>query len=291
MSTFEILMNSKKALIQLNIGILFLSTSGVLGRYITVDSTLTNLVRAVMALVILAAYCYYQKISFKFDSRRDLYIVLLSGVLFGGHWITYFYALDYSNVAIALLSLYTYAGFTAILEPLILKTPINRFDVLLSLIVFIGVLIMAPSFDIDNSYTIGILFGLLSSVLYTFRNILISVPAKRYDGSALMVVQIIAMVSVMIPFMGLFDYTGLVDQWVWIFLLALITTALGHTLFVKSFKALTPTTSSILSCIVPVYGILWAYLILGEIPTLKTMIGGGIILSVVLLKTLRTSKS
>ena len=91
--------------------------------------------------------------------------------------------------------------------------------------------------------------------------------------------------------MGLYDYTGLMDQWVWILLLALLTTALGHTLFVKSFQALTPTTSSILSCIVPVYGILWAYLILGEVPTTKTMIGGGIILSVVLLKTLRTSKT
>jgi drug/metabolite transporter (DMT)-like permease len=284
-------MNSKKALIQLNIGILFLSTSGVLGRHVTVDSTLTNLARAAMALLILAAYCYYQKISLKLDNRKDLYIVLLSGVLFGGHWVTYFYALDYSNVAIALLSLYTYVGFTAILEPLMLRTPINRFDIMLSLIVFVGVLIMAPSFDVNNSYTIGILFGLLSSVFYTFRNILISVPAKRYDGSSLMVIQLAAMVAVMMPFMGFYDYTGLTDQWFWILLLALFTTALGHTLFVKSFKELTPTTSSILSCVVPVYGILWAFLILGEVPTLKTMIGGAVILSVVLLKTLRTSKS
>ena len=150
---------------------------------------------------------------------------------------------------------------------------------------------MAPSFDVDNSYTIGILFGLVSSILYTFRNILISVPAKRYDSSALMVVQIMAMVAVMIPFMGLYDYTGLTEQWAWIFLLALFTTALGHTLFVKSFQALNPTTSSILSCIVPVYGILWAFLILGEVPSTKTMIGGAIILSVVLLKTLRTSRA
>ena len=234
-------MDNKKALIQLNIGILFLSTSGVLGRYITVDSTLTNLVRAAMALVILAAYCYYQKISFKFDTRKDLMVVVLSGVLFGAHWVTYFYALDYSNVAIALLSLYTYAGFTALLEPFILKTRLNKFDILLALIVFAGVMIMAPSFDVDNSYTIGILFGLLSSILYTFRNILISVPAKRYDSSALMVVQIIAMVAIMIPFMGFYDYTGLTDQWGWIFLLALFTTALGHTLFVKSFQAVSYT--------------------------------------------------
>jgi len=283
-------MDSKKALIQLNIGILFLSTSGVLGRYITVDSTLTNLVRAAMALVILATYCYYQKISFKFDTRKDLMVVLFSGVLFGAHWVTYFYALDYSNVAIALLSLYTYAGFTALLEPLILKTKLNKFDIFLSLIVFVGVLIMAPSFDVGNSYTIGILFGLLSSILYTFRNILISVPAKRYDSSGLMVVQLIAMIAIMIPFMGMYDYTGLSNQWGWILLLAFFTTALGHTLFVKSFQALNPTTSSILSCVVPVYGIFWAYLILGEVPSMKTIIGGTIILSVVLLKTMRTSR-
>ena len=283
-------MDNKKALIQLNIGMLFLSTSGVLGRYVTVDSTLTNLIRAAMALVIIWAYCSYQKNSFKLDHRKDLIVVLGSGVLLGAHWVTYFYALDYSNVAIALLSLYTYAGITALLEPLFLKTSFNKFDVFLSLIVLVGVLVMAPSFNLDNTYTKGILFGLLSSVLYTFRNIVISVPAKRYDGSILMVYQLVAMVAVMIPFMGFYDYTGLNEQLFWIFLLALFTTALGHTLFVKSFQALNPTTSSILSCIVPVYGILWAFLILGEVPSMKTIIGGAIILSVVLLKTIRTSR-
>jgi len=105
-----------------------------------------------------------------------------------------------------------------------------------------------------------------------------------------MVIQIIAMVAIMIPFMGLYDYTGLTEQWGWILLLALFTTALGHTLFVKSFQALSPTTSSILSCIVPVYGIIWAFFLLGEIPSTKTIIGGAIILSVVLLKTMRTSR-
>jgi len=43
----------------------------------------------------------------------------------GGHWITYFYALKLSNVAIGMLSLFAYPIFTALLEPFFIKV---KFD-------------------------------------------------------------------------------------------------------------------------------------------------------------------
>jgi len=284
-------MKNSKALLQLNIGLIFLSTSGVLGRYITVDSILTTLMRAGIASLILIGFCIWIKTSFQIKEQRDRILIFISGVLLGAHWVTYFFALDYSNVAIALLSLYTYAGLTAIIEPLFLRTPFSKVDIFLSMIVFVGVLIMAPSFDINNSYTQAIIFGLLSSLFYALRNIAISIPAKKYDGSLLMVYQLIAMCVIMIPFLGFYDFTGAYTQLPWIILLALLTTAIGHTMFVKSLNQLNATTASLLSCIVPVYGILWAYLILGEVPSGRTLLGGTIIMSSVVFKTLQTSKS
>ena len=40
----------------------------------------------------------------------------------GTHWVTYFYALQWSNVAIGMLSLFTYPVITALLEPLFFNT-------------------------------------------------------------------------------------------------------------------------------------------------------------------------
>ena len=217
-------------------------------------------------------------------------LIFISGVLLGAHWVTYFFALDYSNVAIALLSLYTFAAVTAIIEPIFFKTAFNKLDIALSLMVFIGVLIMAPSFDINNNYTQAIIFGLLSSLFYALRNIAISIPAKKYNGSILMVYQLVAMCVIMILFIGFYDFTGVMVQLPWIVLLALLTTAIGHTMFVKSLNDLNATTASLLSCIVPVYGIIWAYLFLSEIPSGKTLLGGFMILSSVVFKTLQTSK-
>ena len=43
----------------------------------------------------------------------------------GGHWITYFYALKFSNVAIGMLSLYTFPVMTALLEPFFIKVKLD----------------------------------------------------------------------------------------------------------------------------------------------------------------------
>ena len=60
------------------------------------------------------------------------------------HWVTYFYALQWSNVAIGMLSLFTYPVITALLEPLILKTKFQKHHLILGFIVLIGVYFLAP---------------------------------------------------------------------------------------------------------------------------------------------------
>ena len=50
----------------------------------------------------------------------------------GAHWVTYFYALKLSNVALGVLSLYTFPIFTAILEPVFLKIKLMYMTILVS---------------------------------------------------------------------------------------------------------------------------------------------------------------
>ncbi len=283
-------MKRNTALIQLNLGLIFMSTSGVLGRYISVDSTITTVSRALIAAGLIFVFCKVLKVPLSFINKKSFLLTGLSAILLGAHWVTYFYALDLSNVAIALLSLYTYAAITPILEPLLTKEPFQKRDIYLSFLAVIGVAIMLPEINFSNNYTKAILLGLLSALLYALRNITISIPASNHDGSALMFHQLWMIGLLMTPFYGWLPTDGLSEQWVWIVLLALITTAMGHTLFVKSMRTLTASTAGLLSCIVPVYGILWAYFLLDEHPSSKTLVGGSLIIAVVLIKAVNESK-
>jgi len=273
------------SLINLNLGLIFISTSGVLGRYITIDSTITTWWRCAIAGVAVFLFCKISKISISFDSNEDRNLTFMAGVLMAVHWVTYFYALDYSNVAIGVLTLYTFPAFTAILEPLMTDDKYEFSNILLAIISLVGVAIINPDFDFKSDYTLAIILGLISAITYAIRNILMRKPAKKHHGSMLMLYQIIIVGVLISPAWLILDSSGWQEQWVGLALLALVTTALGHSLFVMSLKTLSATTASLLSCIIPVYALLWAYLFLGEMPSLRTLIGGVIILATVAMKS------
>ena len=74
-------------------------------------------------------------------------------------------------------------------------------------------------------------------------------------------------------------------------MLAVITTAIGHTLFLYSLKKFSVTATSIMASIQPVYGVVLAVIFLREYPTANTLVGGGIILSAVIIESVRTRKA
>lgn len=286
------MINSKNLpLIQLNLGLIFISTSGVLGKYITVDSTIATWWRASLACILLYAFCKVSKISLKIVSTDTRQLLWLSGVLMAAHWLTYFYALDYSNVAIALLTLYTFPAFSALLEPLLLKHSYDWKDLALAFMSLIGVWIIVPEFELSNDFTIAILLGLGSALIYALRNIAVKHLVEDIHSSTIMFHQILVVVVILLPSLVFLDSRGVVEQFGGLFLLAFLTTVLGHTLFVKSMQNLSATTAGLLSCIVPVYGVFWAYLFLGEEPAMKTLIGGLVILAAVAIKTIIADRS
>ena len=111
-----------KQLLELSLATVFISTSGVLGKFIAMPPPVTVWWRAALAMLILLGYCKYKKISLKLQSRKDTFSFILSALFLAAHWITYFYALKLSNVALGILSLYTFPIITALLEPLFIKT-------------------------------------------------------------------------------------------------------------------------------------------------------------------------
>ncbi len=279
-----------KHIAELNVAMLFISTSGVLGRYISMTPFVTIWWRSLFAAVLLGAFCWYKKIDFRISTKKDRKTILLSGVLFGAHWVTYFYSLQLSNVAIALLSVFTYPVITALLEPLFFKTKLNVKHVFLGCVVLVGIYFLMPELNIENDYTKGVLFGLFSALVYAIRNILLKKKVAKYHGSTLMFYQMIIIVFILSPVLFTFEFNPTANDWVALILLALVTTAIGHTLFVMSFKNFSIGTVSIMSSIQPIYGILLGMLLLSEIPSKTTIIGGVLILATVIIESVQSQK-
>ena len=275
--------------IELNLAILFISTSGALGRFIELPIPLTIGLRSLIGGIALYFFCRWKKISFYVEGG-DRKTILFGGLLLGLHWITYFYSLRLSNVAIGMLSLFTYPAITAILEPIILKTKILKIHLILSVMVLVGIYFLVPDFDLQNDDFKAVGFGIFSAFCYALRNIILKRKINRYDGSLLMVYQLLVISVFLSPFAFVLDSSKVIDYLPATIVLALLTTSIGHTLFLHSLKHFSTVTASIVSCAQPVYGIIIGMIFLHEYPAVNTIIGGGIIIFTVIIESLRVYK-
>ena len=87
------------------------------------------------------------------------------------------------------------------------------------------------------------------------------------------------------------DTSNLSSQFPYIIILALVTTAIGHSIFIHSLKYFSVSTASIINSIQPVLGIIMAYFFLKEIPSWNTFFGGSLILATVIIESIRSRKA
>ena len=111
-----------KNLSNLILATLFISTSGVLGKYIAMPSEVIIWFRSAFAMIFLYGFCKYKKISLTVGNLKTHIPLFISSLFMAVHWVTYFYALKLSNVALGMLSLYTFPVITALLEPIFIKS-------------------------------------------------------------------------------------------------------------------------------------------------------------------------
>ena len=276
-------------LLEINLAMVFVGTSGALGRYVDLPVPVTIGSRGILAFLALLIFCKWKGISL-YIKPRHRGVVLLSAVLMGLHWVTYFYALQWSSVAIGMLSLFTYPVLTAFLEPLLLKTKLQKIHLLLGAMVLMGIYLLSPDLNFKNSNTLAIGIGIFSALCYALRNLVLKSKVTEYHGSTLMVYQTGIIGLILVPAFFYIDFDIVLNQWKGLLALAIITTAIGHSLFLMTFKHFSITTVSILSSIQPVYGILIGAIFLNEIPEITTVLGGMLILGSVVIESFRSSK-
>jgi drug/metabolite transporter (DMT)-like permease len=274
-----------RGLVSANIAVLLFGLAGVLGKLSLLPAPLIVFGRSFFAGIVLLAVCMLRHISLRPKQSRDGYLLLGQGVLLALHWTAFFQAINVSSVAIGLLSFSSFPLFTAILEPLLLHLRPSRIQIVAALLILPGIFLLVPSFTLQNQTTLGVMWGVLSGASFALLSVTNRWLGRTYSSLMISLYQDGIAAIVLLP---IFFFTATGTSWtpqtiLILIILGVVCTALAHTLFIASMRDITAQTASLLASLEPVWGIIFGIVLLGAIPTARTLIGGAIIISATLL--------
>jgi drug/metabolite transporter (DMT)-like permease len=278
-------------MLALHIAVFLFGLAGVLGKFLTVPSTAIVLSRTAIGALVLAPVVY-ARVAKREVLSRAVIALIPSGALLAFHWFTFFYAIQLSSVATGLLSYATFPIFVVFIEPLVLMSSKNRSkgdgsragihkrDLLNALLVAIGLVLVIPSYDFNDRFFRGILWGILSAFSFALLTVLNRRTVAGVNPLAIGLFQNLWAAVCLSPF-----YAPLLalsaTELVTIVILGLFCTALAHTLFIDALASVRPQLASVTAALEPVNGIILGLLVLGEVPTSREIVGGFFIIGVV----------
>lgn len=266
--------------------ILSMAIFGTLGpfvRNIPVSSGELALYRAVLAAVLIAVFLAVtgQKIPFA-SIRKEVPLLLASGIAMGINWILLFEAYKYTTVSAATLSYYFAPVIVTVVCPILFREKLTGRQILCFVMSTAGLVLITGIGDMGNGKDlIGILFGLGAAVFYA-SVILLNKFIRNVEGIHRTFLQFVAAVVVLLPYVllsrGITIGTLGGIGWVNLLIVGLIHTGVTYCMYFSSLKELPGQKAAILSYIDPLVAVLISVTVLGETMTIWQGIGGIMIL-------------
>ena len=191
------------------------------------------------------------------------------GVLIGLHWLCLFGAVKIANVSIALVGLATLSLFTAFAEPLLNRTKVQRYEVMLGLLVLGGIVLIAGT---QSAYFIGLGLALISALLAAiFMVINKHIVVTGSDPMVMVFWEMMAAAAVCFLAIPIFDPHGLKAMaftdpmdWLWLLILAFGCTVYAQDLTNRLLRQISAYKFNLAANFEPVYGIAAAAFIFDE---------------------------
>ena len=211
------------ARIMLIISMTVFGTIGLFVRNIPLPSGEIALYRAVLAALLIGIFLLATKQKIEFSKiKKELPLLILSGVAMGFNWILLFEAYKYTTVSVATLSYYFAPVIVTLLCPILFKEKICAKQWLCFIMSTLGIVLITGIGDLSqgNSHVKGILFGLGAASLYAMV-ILLNKFIKNVEGIHRTFLQFLSAIAVLVPYVLLTDGINLqiLDSKGWVFLL------------------------------------------------------------------------
>jgi drug/metabolite transporter (DMT)-like permease len=274
-------------LVLVHFAVLLFGFAGLFGKWLALPPVAIVLGRTVVAAAALVAIALLRG-----APAAPTWRLAQNGLVLAIHWTAFFEAIAVANVAVGLLGFATFPLFVLLLERWLLGRHWSGVEAFTAALVAIGLAVLVPSFDVADSTVRGLAWGVLSGFTFALLAVRSRALAETHASldialwqnafAALFLAPIVWWGRAAVPALTVRDLVLLL-------VLGLLCTALAHTLFIASLRRLSAHTASVVAALEPVYGIALAAALLGEVPSLRTLAGGTLIVVAALAATRRAA--
>jgi drug/metabolite transporter (DMT)-like permease len=201
------------------------------------------------------------------------FAILLGGISLANS-LTFFYAFKTTTIANAILTHYTAPVIVAFLAGIFLRERITPKLATAIGLASLGLWVMLDGLSLKGGDARGIMAGLASGLFYALIVIVARLHGRDFRPIMLSFIVNITMVTLLAPFIREFPGRAF-----WSFgLIGIVHSTLAPVLYYRGLREITATRTAVLGYLEPVCAILLSMIFFREIPAVRSLFGGVLIL-------------
>jgi drug/metabolite transporter (DMT)-like permease len=277
----------RAALASLHAAVALFGFAALFGKWIALPATAIVLGRTVIAAatLMIVALVRSQPVG------RPQVFVAVNGAILALHWVTFFAAVKIATVAVALLGYASFPLFVLMLERRLFARGARLVESGTAILAAVGLVALVPDFSWTSDTVRGLALGVLSAFTFALLSVRNRKLVERMTPTRIAFWQNLFAAACLAPIVALIDrmsaWPAASDIGLLI-VLGVACTGLAHTLFIASMQRVSAHTASVVAALEPVYGIALAVWLLGEVPSLRTLAGGTLIVAAALAASRRS---
>jgi len=279
-----------RALVALHCAVALFGFAGLFGKWLALPPVTIVFGRTLVASAALALLLRIRHEPTAARNRgRVEWRLAANGAVLALHWVAFFQAIQTASVAVGLLGFATFPLFVLILEAATRQRTLRAGEWAIAFLVAGGLALIVPEFRWENRVVQGLAWGVVSGFTFALLAIGNRSLMRRHSAGAIALWQNACAALCLLPLaLGAAAVPG-GREIALLVVLGVVCTALAHTLFIGSLRAVSAHTASVVTALEPVYGIALAVVLLGETPGARTLAGGALLIGAALYATRRSA--
>ena len=266
----------QKGLLFVAFAALLWSSGGLLIKLVTFDAMQISFFR-----------CAFASLTFFAVFRTQIFkanvFTLINSLFYASVLILYVLAMKTTTAANAIFLQSTAPIYVLIFEPIIAKTRYEKINIISVGVVFIGMILFFIG-KISPEHFEGNIYALLSGVFFAALFLGLKKNKPEYQFSSIFYGNVIVAL-VCIPFLsGLTNFNS--SNLGMVAFLGIFQIGVAYIFFSRGLKRVNAIEASLISLIEPVLNPVWVFFGYGEVPSVFSIIGGLIILSAIVVRSL-----
>ena len=213
------------------LAVLCMSAVPVLVKSTSANEFTIAVARLIIAVAVMSPLVLWRK-RLSALSRAEWQALVLIGLVFIIHWLTYFLSIKLSTASIGALAVSTFGVQYLFLAWLFNGEQSGLVEWLAVLCCLVGCVVVVPEFTLESGVTQGMLVGVFAGTLYACLPLLHQ-RAKNIDTVTRAWGQFSFALLFLIPFLGYTDWQLTTNDYYKLLTLGILSTVIAHGLWVK----------------------------------------------------------